>query len=235
MCRRLRKVARDQFDRSILQHRQADAPARIANDERHARRLLVEACGQARQKHEGGIVRETEDELPCARGRVESTPATQYAFHLFEDRPHVRSDVLGQRSRHHATRRADEEWIAEQSTQPIERVADGRLGQPDPLGGARGMTFCNQGIEHHQQIQIDIGMMNCLHDGDTNNELDLSQLFSDESASSPHSKRREAGGCGHARTHRRYIPENCARHGRNRHCPHERRRRVCHRAVPSGV
>jgi hypothetical protein len=58
------------------------------------------------------------------------------------------------------------------------------------------MTFCNQGVEHHQQIQIDIGKMNCLHDGDTNNELDLSQSFSDES----HSKRREAGGGSHART-----------------------------------
>jgi len=79
-------------------------------------------------------------------------------------------------------------------------VADGRLSQPDPLGSARGMTFCNQGVEHHQQIQIDIGKMNCLHDGDINNELDLSQSFSDESASSSHSKRREAGGGSHART-----------------------------------
>ena len=54
-------------------------------------------------------------------------------------------------------------------------MADRRLGQPNPLGRARGVPFGNKGVEDDQQIEIDVSDMNLLHHDDSNNELDLSQ------------------------------------------------------------
>ena len=54
-------------------------------------------------------------------------------------------------------------------------MADRRLSQPNSAGRARSVPFCNEGVEDDQQIEIDVGNMNLLHHGDTNNELDLSQ------------------------------------------------------------
>jgi hypothetical protein len=43
---------------------------------------------------------------------------------------------------------------ADQVAQPLQRVAGGRLRQPDPHPGAADVGFAEQGVERHQQIEV---------------------------------------------------------------------------------
>ncbi len=57
VCGRLGEVSGNQFDCPVIEHRQANASAGIAHDERHTWGLALQTSCQAWQKHEGRVVR----------------------------------------------------------------------------------------------------------------------------------------------------------------------------------
>src|ERR1700692_3879883 len=49
---------------------------------------------------------------------------------------------------------AHEQRVVEQVAQAVQRLADGRLGQPIALGRAGNVSLRHQRVESHQQIQV---------------------------------------------------------------------------------
>jgi hypothetical protein len=70
------------------------------------------------------------------------------------------------RGQFHPGARAHQQRIAEQVAQPLQRVAGGRLRQPDPHRGPADISFQQQRVERDQQIEvkrIQIHEMNIYH------------------------------------------------------------------------
>ena len=65
-------------------------------------------------------------------------------------------EAARQRGRRQLLPVADEERIAEEVAQSAERVRDGRLRQVELLGGRRDAALGADGVEHDEQVQIDL-------------------------------------------------------------------------------
>ena len=74
-----------------------------------------------------------------------------------------RRDFGGPRRRPHAVRHPHEQFIVEHIAQPVQRMADRRLAQPEPLSGARDAAFLDQRVEDPQQVQIECVEMQIIH------------------------------------------------------------------------
>jgi predicted nicotinamide N-methyase len=62
---------------------------------------------------------------------------------------------FGARSQHHAAATAHQQRVAEHVTQATQRVAHRRLSDAGTSSGARHVALARQGVEGHQQVQID--------------------------------------------------------------------------------
>ena len=69
---------------------------------------------------------------------------------------HRLRQLLRERRRTHAARRAHEQRIVEQRSQARQRVAHRRLRQPDALAGNGDAAFGRNRVERAQQIQVDV-------------------------------------------------------------------------------
>jgi hypothetical protein len=63
--------------------------------------------------------------------------------------------MLGSRRRQHARGRADEELILQHPTQPVQRVAHGRLAQAQLLAGLADTALAENGLEYDEEIEIE--------------------------------------------------------------------------------
>jgi uncharacterized protein (DUF3084 family) len=54
---------------------------------------------------------------------------------------------------------ADQQLVAEVPAQPGQRRARGRLGYPEPLGGARDAPLPRQFAQRDEQVQVKVGEM----------------------------------------------------------------------------
>ena len=63
----------------------------------------------------------------------------------------------GERRRRHDMAVPGEQRIVEHLPQPPERMADRRLRQVEPPAGARDAAFRVDGVEHHEQVEVDLG------------------------------------------------------------------------------
>ncbi len=81
------------------------------------------------------------------------------------------------RGRLHPIGAADEQLVFEHIAQPVQRMADRRLGQAEPVAGAGNAAFLDEGVENPQQIEIERVKMNYVHGCDA--ILSFVQFISD--------------------------------------------------------
>ena len=63
--------------------------------------------------------------------------------------------LLGAGGERVAARSLDEQRVGEQAAQPPERAARRRLANPEPLRRTGDVPLLEQGVEHHEEVQID--------------------------------------------------------------------------------
>jgi hypothetical protein len=88
------------------------------------------------------------------RRRVEVLPPADHRIQPPQRLGDDRRQVLGQRGRADAVAFADEQRILQQDPQPVQRVGQGRLGDPQPRRGAGDVAILHQGQEDRQQVQV---------------------------------------------------------------------------------
>ena len=95
-------------------------------------------------------------EMPLAARGVEIVRYEQPA-HLIERLRQRSAQRLRPRRELHPRADAHQQRIAEHIAQPLQRMARGRLRQPDPHRGAADIGFQQQRVERDQQIEIERG------------------------------------------------------------------------------
>ena len=61
------------------------------------------------------------------------------------------------RGRHHALRRPEEDRVAQQAPEPAQPVTHRRWREVEPLRRAADVALPQDGLEEHQEIQVDPG------------------------------------------------------------------------------
>jgi hypothetical protein len=77
--------------------------------------------------------------------------------HLIERLRQRSAQRLRPRRQFHPGACAHQQRIAEHVSQPLQRMARGRLRQPDPHRGAADAGLQQQGVQRHQQVEIERG------------------------------------------------------------------------------
>ena len=116
-----------------------------------SRRIAASAVGNATAPMPSGapIVN-----LRVERRRVERIGASDHVPRLREHEADLLGERFGARRRDHALRMLQEQRIVEQTAQPPEPVADRRRRQLQPLSGAADVALLEDGLEHHEQVQV---------------------------------------------------------------------------------
>ncbi len=64
---------------------------------------------------------------------------------------------LGPLGRHHLAPAHHEQGIVQRRTQPPQGMADGGLGEVQPLGGTSNVALLHQHVEHGEQVEVESG------------------------------------------------------------------------------
>ena len=113
-------------------------------------------CHQRRHQQLDREIGHHQAKAPFAAGGVEIIRNEQPA-HLIERLRQRPAQGLRPRRQFHAGADPDQQGIAEHIAQPLQRMARGRLRQPDPHRGAADTGFQQQRVERDQQIEIEGG------------------------------------------------------------------------------
>ncbi len=106
-------------------------------------------------------------EAALGGGRVEARRG-QGRLHLQQGRVQGRADLQRPGRRLHAGGAAREQLVVEQQPQPPQGMADRRLAEAQPVAGPGDVALVQQGVEHPQEIQVDLTEMNSAHGGRDN-------------------------------------------------------------------
>jgi hypothetical protein len=145
--RELRPVPLEQVERHLA--------VDVAQREREAGGGPRQLGDQRRPEHQLGVVRHAHRDLVPRRRRVERPVQGRGRPHRVERRPDRPRQLARQRRRLHAGGRALEQLVAEGGAQPAQRVADRRLGQAEPGGGARDVPLGQERLQDAQQVEVE--------------------------------------------------------------------------------
>ena len=120
------------------------------------RRGLRNLRHQRRHQELHREIRHHQAKLPLAAGGIEIVGNEQSA-HLIERLRQRSTQSLRPRRQFHPRAGANQQGIAEHLAQPLQRMAGGRLRQPDPHRRPADIGFPQQRVERHQQIEIERG------------------------------------------------------------------------------
>ena len=115
------------------------------------RRLSPQAGDEARHQHRADILAAGDREAPL-RPLGHELDRSQRELELQQPLPQARRNFGGARRRPHAVCYAHEQFIAEHVAQPVQRVADRRLAEPEPLSGAGNAALLDQCVEDAQKV-----------------------------------------------------------------------------------
>ena len=100
-------------------------------------------------------VRQPDPEQPLGRAWIETVVAGDHGLDLGQRNPHGVHQGERARRRTHALGPPGQELVTEHRAQAREVVAHGRLTQADAGSGARHIALGEQGVESHEQVQVD--------------------------------------------------------------------------------
>ena len=122
----------------------------------HAGGFALHPLDQRRQELDLAEVRHVEAERAGRGGRVEARAVGERRLEQRQRLPHRPGQLAGEGRRVHAARGAQEERVAEERPQPRERVGHRRLRQAQARRGGRDAALVQHGVEHPQQVEIDV-------------------------------------------------------------------------------
>ncbi len=94
---------------------------------------------------------------PSCAGRIEPLGLTQPLLQHGERLTHRPGQRLGPLGRHHLAPAHDKQGIVERRSQPPQGVADGGLGEVQPLGGTGDVALLHQHVKHGEQVKVEAG------------------------------------------------------------------------------
>ncbi|MCY1366024.1 hypothetical protein D9M69_529000 [compost metagenome] len=136
-----------------------------------ARRFAAQRTDQSRQDNGGAVVghRQTEGALG---GRGIEGVRRQQRLHLGQGCGQRYHEFQRSRSLHKTGTGAHQQRIAEQVTQARQRMADRWLAQVQTLGRPGHVLLAEQGVEDHQQVEVDTAkIIHLLHVLDNKTEF----------------------------------------------------------------
>ena len=139
-----------EVDRSASEFVRLESPDTRMYLEAYAGRFAVHSLHQFRKQAGLPCVLHGERERVRAEKRVKRLARCQYALNLADRLMDRREKLLSPWCRDHASGRAEEQWIAQEHSQPLRRVTHGRLRHPHTPRGAGHTGFLEQGIENDQ-------------------------------------------------------------------------------------
>lgn len=86
---------------------------------------------------------------------IELTAGLENVPEPFDSRCHLRRQFPSEECWHHGATAPHEQRVADELSQPGQRVAHGRRRDVQPLSGARDTAFHEHVMQHQDQIQID--------------------------------------------------------------------------------
>ena len=92
-----------------------------------------------------------------AAGRIEPVYLAERHLQSLQRLADRLDHAAGKRGRRHGVALTDEQRIVEQLAHAAERVADRGLREVEAPAGARDAAFSVDGVEHHEQVQVDFG------------------------------------------------------------------------------
>jgi xanthine dehydrogenase small subunit len=153
--RRIRPVADDHIKLAFFQQAlKINIERQRAHVETTIRHLDAKAVNQIRQKEGVEIIRRTDTEYTLRLRGIEWLGLNQNAVDGVERRARWRDERLGALGRRHAAAGAHQQFITRDFTQPLERAADGRLRDTEPVRRARHAFFLQYQIQHAQQMGV---------------------------------------------------------------------------------
>ena len=120
-------------------------------------RLLDHALHQGRHQAVLHRARGGDAKHPLGAGGIESLGLTQALLQHGQRLAHRPGQRLGPLGRHHLAPAHDKQGIIQRRTQPPQRMADGGLGEVQPLGGTGDVALLHQHVEHIEQVEVEAG------------------------------------------------------------------------------
>ena len=125
------------------------------NAQRGMRRLVPQPRDQRRDDDGPGIFG-AGDREPAVGPFGNELARRQRELQLQQALPQAGGDLGGALGRLHAVRPAHEQFVLQHIAQPVQRMADRRLRQPQPRAGAGRAALLHQRLENAQQVQVEI-------------------------------------------------------------------------------
>ncbi|MCY1430835.1 hypothetical protein D9M71_467910 [compost metagenome] len=143
-----------QVDLAVLQSLQHGFAAALADFQADSGRLAPQGAGQRRQQAGRTIVGHGQTENAPGGGGVEAAGGQQ-CLHPRQGFSQRTLQFEGARGRYQAAAAAHQQRVAQQVAQTPQGMAYGWLAQMQALCRAGHMLFGEQGVQHHQQVEID--------------------------------------------------------------------------------
>ncbi|MCY1524762.1 hypothetical protein D9M68_597100 [compost metagenome] len=117
-------------------------------------RALPEPADQVRQERRRQVVRHGDGEGSLRAQRVEHLVGAEHLVQRVEGDLRILYQLQRALGRHHQVLFPDQQRVAEQLPQPLERGAQGRLRLVHPDGGTGNASFLDQGAQDTQEVSV---------------------------------------------------------------------------------
>jgi hypothetical protein len=146
--------------------------ARHENTQLHTGSLAHQPGHDAGQEDQLRVVTGADEGSNARRLRIERPRRRQGPRDLVECPAQGRPHSLGPDGWHHAVTATHEQLIARELPQTRKGMACRALTDPDPRGRSRHAPLSQQGVEGHEEVEIEGPKMNLIHGGNVRHPLD---------------------------------------------------------------
>ncbi|MCY1180450.1 hypothetical protein D9M73_208930 [compost metagenome] len=155
-----------------MKHRGDQQEVDPPHHDHHLRRFLADPPEQGREQAELGVVGEADAEGVAVGRGVEFTGPADRAGNDVHRRLQFPEYLQGALGRLEGAAVAHQQRIAEQVAQSRQRMTDRWLAQVQTLGRPGDVLFGEQGVEDHQQVEVDASkIIHLLHALDNKTEF----------------------------------------------------------------
>jgi hypothetical protein len=141
------------------------APLGPHNADVDARCTCRDAAHQSRQDDGFDDIAHTDGEPLHRARRIEPVDLVYGHLEVLQGSSDRLDEAARQRRRCHGASMPGKERVVEHLTQAAERVADGRLRQVESSACARDAALRVDGVEHHEQVEVDLCKMHGIETG----------------------------------------------------------------------
>ena len=145
-----------QIDRTTREFGLQVSALDLRRRDRHSRGGMRQASQQGWKNQGLGVFPKRQVKVPPRVFGNEIATLAEVHFQDLQRLPHLLNHVPRERRRYHVWSLADEERILQEIAQSFQRVTDRGLGQVQLLAGASDVALAIDGLEHHEEVQVDL-------------------------------------------------------------------------------